>query len=55
MFNKIQLTEFTFLVFVCCVVISEGKEMTIAVINYGLYIGTVFGWDTYLRREKEKH
>ena len=34
--------------------LGRGKEMTIAVINYGLYIGTVFGWDTYLRREKEK-
>ena len=34
--------------------LGRGKETTIAVINYGLYIGTVLGWDTYLRLEKEK-
>ena len=34
--------------------LGRGKETAIAVINYGLYFGTVLGWDTYLRREKEK-
>ena len=34
--------------------LGRGKETTIAGINYGLYIGTVLGWDTYLRREKEE-
>ena len=34
--------------------LERGKETTIAVINYGLYIGTALGWDTYLRREKQK-
>ena len=34
--------------------LGRGKETTIDVINYGLYIGTALGWDTYLRREKQK-
>ena len=34
--------------------LGRGKETTTAGINYGLCIGTVLGWDTYLHREKEK-
>lgn len=34
--------------------LGRGKETTTAEINYGLCIGTVLGWDTSLRREKEK-
>ena len=34
--------------------LGRGKETTTTGINYGLCIGTVLGWDTYLHREKEK-